>query len=192
MEWAFWGRWWGREDWQEECQSRQGFHHHPHHHHHHHLNQQRPSKRMLYLSRFLQSRLCPRLRWSLWQWRWWWKYGRSMLQRRKRNDEDCYFISWKKRSSLQCRWKMATIFPGNENSEATPGTTDPISPIGSLLSRWKIFHNFFLNIFPFFLIIISYLFGIGLIFFPGERLFLNFALVEVNPWSEWFLLCRLP
>ena len=45
MEWAFWGRWWGREDWQEECQSRQGFHHH-------HLNQQRPSKRM---SRFFYN-----------------------------------------------------------------------------------------------------------------------------------------
>ena len=95
------------------------------------------------------------------QWRWWWKLGHSMLQRRKRNDEDCYFISWKKRSSLQCRWKMATIFPGNENSEATPGTTDPISPIGSPLSRWEIFYNFFLNIFSFFLNLLSYFFLIG-------------------------------
>ena len=158
MEWAFWGRWWGREDWQEECQSRQGFHHH-------HLNQQRPSKRM---SRFFTNTIMPKMEImiiiTICQWWWWWKLGHSMLQRRKRNDEDCYFISWKKRSSLQCRWKMATIFPGNENSEATPGTTDPISPIGSLLSRWKIFSNLFLNIFFFiFLKFNFFLIGVTLV-----------------------------
>ena len=42
--------------------------------------------------------------------------------------------------------------------------------------------QFFLNIFPFFLNMISFLNWAYL--FPGERLLLNFALVEVNPWSE--------
>ena len=124
MEWAFWGRWWGREDWQEECQSRQGFDHH-------HLNQQRPSKRM---SRFFTNTIMPKMEimiiMTICQWRWWWKLGHSMLQRRKRNDEDCYFISWKNARPCGADERWQQYFQETKTRRQRPGPPTLFHPLG--------------------------------------------------------------